>query len=333
MLLSSCQSMFSKRAQELGTTLLNSAQSEPLSRLVTLIRQAWALQQQAAVSKTVELAATRARACCTTLQSSLSSITHSVNTVCDQTIAEGCSTISSLSCLAALHHSRFSNPQCSRQHPGAQSIGCVPLHNQAAASNASSQAACLCTICSSCHRISTAMLEAVGLCLGQLASRAAAAMHWGIFMSSLAAVTFKKVCTVPRDYYGWIDANHARGVSDAAMNSQQEDQGLASYQAQCTLQPTTRTADPAARCCSMRLMLGLHSFQEHQHESIANSALVGSHQVQPPFEVAIVHAEGVPDGALELSEALLQTILGMFSFALPCIPSHVLDHVTHICSS
>lgn len=156
------------------------------------------------------------------------------------------------------------------------------------------------------------MLDAVGLYLGQVASRAAAALHWGIYRFSLAANSFKTVCTISHSYYGWIEREDGTGASDAGMRLR-EDQVLESYGAQCTLHPCTLAADPAAACRSASLMLGFRSFQEHhQDRSMHQDESSGTHQVQPPVALATVNTQiDVPEGALDLSEALLQTVLGV----------------------
>ena len=193
-LVSSCQSTFSKRTQQVAAALLQSANSDPLSSLVPLVRQAWALQQKDAVYKTTELAASRTRACCTTLQSALSSITDITDAMRGRVESEACSAMSSLPCLAAaLCLSKLSSPVCSWQLPCAPSAPVALQPNHAAASNCSSR---MCTICSACQRISTAMIEAVGLHLGVLASRAAAALHWGIYRSSPVSYTHLTLPTI-----------------------------------------------------------------------------------------------------------------------------------------
>ena len=95
--------------------------------------------------------------------------------------------------------------------------------------------------------------------------------------------------------------------------SLQQDQVLACYQAQCTLYPCPIATNPVAVCFSTSLMLGLRSFRGHQHSSMRQEDSPGSQQVQPPVAMATLNTQAnVPEGALELSEALLQTIVGMF---------------------
>lgn len=156
------------------------------------------------------------------------------------------------------------------------------------------------------------MLDAVGLHLGEVASRAAAALHWGIYRSSLAAVSLKTVCTILHSYFGWIEWGNGTGASNANMIVR-EDQVLESYEAQFTLYPCTHAADPATACCSAGLMLGFRSFQEHhQARSMHQGEPSVTDQVQPSVALTTVNSQiDVPEGALDLSKVLLQTILGV----------------------
>jgi hypothetical protein len=325
--LSRCQSIFSERARQVETSLLKSAQSEPLSCLVAPIIHAWALQQQGTVSKTVQVTTQRARVCCTTLRSSLSFIADSLCTLQPATTSAGCERGPVLPCLAAtLHHFRFSPHSSQKTYSAAEHTASVAVKSDTKTMNGFGRTDCPCALCIACKDIPDALHEAHGLCLCQLAMYAVTALLWGIYRYSLGAFAFKRKAEASVDYYGWIKSNPAGPASDTGHNAQ-DDQLVASFKAQCALCPITRTTDAAVLCSSSRLMLGFRQFQEHQIAPKRQAAC--SDQVHQQVPMAKPQSQNVVEGALELSEVLLQSILGAL-FEWPSLPNNVCNHLPQV---